>query len=113
MNPQQDKATPEEKKKRREVVVDISRKVLSRDKDVMKSSLLMYPWLTRHMVNGCMRRMKNNIKKYGSNEISTTTGHNLRSVKYGRPKGTTIQSNLKLEEKFCIAKDKISRTRPV
>ena len=112
MKPNNDAPTPEEKKKRKQVVWDISHKLISGDDDIIKSSLLVYPWLTRHMVHGCARRMRQNMKKYGSYTISSSAGFNLRTtniqMKSGRPKGTTTQASIEIEDKIREAKDIIA-----
>ena len=46
------------KRARMEVVHDLANKVMNGNKAIVNSSYLVYLWLTRHMVNGCIRRIK-------------------------------------------------------
>ena len=46
------------KRARKKVVHDLANKVTNGNKTIINSSYFVYPWLTRDMVNGCVRRIK-------------------------------------------------------
>ena len=45
-----------EKRARRAIVHEVSEKIMNGQKNALKLSMSEHPWLTRHMVNGCIRR---------------------------------------------------------
>ena len=44
------------KRARKKVIHELADKVMNGDKNIIKNAYLIYPWLTRDMVNGCIRR---------------------------------------------------------
>ena len=46
------------KRARRNVIHDLENKIIGGDKNVMTNSYHIYPWLTRYIVNRCIRRCK-------------------------------------------------------
>ena len=105
MRPHKASLSKDEKRDRRQVVHGISRKLIDGDDDnIIKKSLNIYPWLSRHMIHGCARRMKANIKKYGSLTIPSSEGVSLRDMnmstsKGGHPVGTTVRAILERDTK--------------
>ena len=86
------------------------------NKDIT-DSYLIYPWLTRHMVNGCIRRMKSKSPKstdivaLNTNDVAISNVTILvdSSIKKGgRPKGSTAASKVDIQNKIELAKDRIS-----
>ena len=53
------------KRARRNVVNDLASKIINGDKNAMTNNYHIYPWLTRDMVNGCVRRLKKHDRKCG------------------------------------------------
>ena len=76
MRPNETNLSLDAKRARRKVIHDICIKVHCGEKDVFSQSLLIYPWLTRHMVNGSMRRMK--LKR--DKEITTDATMNNSAI---------------------------------
>ena len=104
------------KRARKKVINEVANKIMCGNKDIT-DSYLIYPWLTRHMVNGCIRRMKINSQK--SNEIVALNTNNVAlsnvtilvdsSIKKGdQPKGLTAASKVDIQNKIELAKDRIS-----
>ena len=50
------------KRARLNVVHEIATKFISGEKDIFNKSSMIYPWLSCHMVNGCVRRLKEKSK---------------------------------------------------
>ena len=97
------------KRARMEVVHDLANKVMNGNKAIVNSSYLVYPWLTRHMVNGCIRRIK---KREETSVVMVPSSSNNAIVVYtnkksGRPKGSTEVSKLSLENNIQLAKDRM------
>ena len=99
MNPNPSKQSIETKRKRKEVIHSLSQRYINGEDDVIQKSSSIYPWLSRHMVHGCVRRVKVNAKKYGAFTVASSDGKALRdeivqisNVKGGRPKGATIKA---------------------
>ena len=51
------------KRARKKVIQEIGIQMLRGEKDIFNQSSLIYPCLTRHMMNGCIRRMKFKVNK--------------------------------------------------
>ena len=108
--------TLECKRARSKVVNDLAIIIVSGKKKSLKESTLVYPWLTRHMLNGCVRRLKakegETIAPLPSSDIAntcTTIVLNDDVQKGGRPKGTTKVSKLNIDEKKVIAYNEIAK----
>ena len=90
------------------------------DKNIIKNAYLIYPWLIRDMVNGCIRR--SNARNHTSlsrcvalanNDNTGNTSNNAMALhtinnKGGRPKGSTTVSKLDIRKKIELAKDQIA-----
>ena len=71
------------------------------------------------MIHSCSRRMKGNIKKYGTYFLSQSSGTAMKecdtsiitnkNTKGGRPIGATVEAKAIKNEKIDLAKDKISQ----
>ena len=111
MNPNDKNVSIATKRARRKVMQHIGIQMLRGDKDIFKQSSLIYPWLTRHMMNVRISRMKLNGKK----EIAVNVTINnivvfstVFNSNGGRPKGTSTVSILDEARKIEEAKSKIS-----
>ena len=99
------------KRARKKVIQEIGNKMLRGEKDVFIQSSLIYPWLTRHMINGYIRRKKLNEDK--GTAVNTTINNvaflstNSNNIT-GRPKGTSAVSILDNESKKEEATNKIA-----
>ena len=105
---------------RRKVICDVANRKIRGDPDAA-DSYLVYPWLTRHMVNGRIHRLKNQSKKSSieivaqdANSIaisSATTVDNSNNTiggqsnkKYGRSNGSTSQPDeIMVEDENSVA----------
>ena len=104
------------KRVRKKVIHEVANKIMCGNKDIT-DSYLIYPWLTHHMVNGYVRRMKSKIPKstdivvLNTNDVAisnVTTLVDSSIKKGGRPKGSTAASKVDIQNKIKLAKDKIS-----
>ena len=110
----------ESKRARKKVIHELADKVMNGDKNIIKNSYLIYPWLTRDMVNGCIRRSnaRNQRSVYrcvalANNDNTGNTSNNamvLHTInnKGGRPKGSTTVSKLDIRKKIELAKNQIA-----
>ena len=100
------------KRVRRNVVNDLASKIINDDKNAMTNNKYhIHPWLTRDMVNGCVRRLKKHDEKCGLiSDVNTSEdaeeGDELN--KGGRPKGSTTVSKLDIKQKIEVAKNEIA-----
>ena len=108
------------KRTRKKVIHELADKVMNGDKNIIKNAYLIYPWLTRDMVNGCIRR--SNARNHTSlsrcvalanNDNTENTSNNamvLHTInnKRGRPKGSTTVSKLDVRKKIELAKNEIA-----
>ena len=60
-NKKQDVVSITTRRCRIKVINDVARDVISGKIDDISKLYHVYPWLTRHMVNGCIRRIKKNV----------------------------------------------------
>ena len=98
------------KRARREVISDLATKIINGDKKAMANKYHIYPWLTRDMINGCVRRLRKNGKTCGLvgsvyTSQDSEVGDELN--KGGRPKGSTTVSKLDIKQKIEAAKNEI------
>ena len=118
------------KRARRNVIHDLANKIIGGDKQVMTISYHIYPWLTRDMVNGCIRRCKkrDQASRVQCVDLATEDTAVVQCVdlatedtaadstmviyndnnKGGRPKGSTTVSKLDIENKIELAKNEIA-----
>ena len=95
------------KRVRNKVVNAVAQHVINGNLDIT-NYYQVYPWLTRHMVNGCIRRIKKHSNDVTDKNTISVTSITIENKICGRPKGTTTASKLDLEQKIRLAKDKMS-----
>ena len=111
MRPRDNTSLIATKRARRKVIHDLSLKLIRGQNDIVSESLLIYPWLTRHMVNGHVRRLK--LKGQSSiATVSVTSNLDILATAAvnsgGRPRGCTAISIIDRNKKIEIAKDRIA-----
>ena len=81
------------------VINDVARELISGKINNISKYYHVYPWLTRHMVNGCIRRNK---KRCNDSSNTTILGNTITITNKngGRPIGSTAISKLDLEKYF-------------
>ena len=111
MRPRDNTSLISTKRARRKVIHDISLELIRGQENIVSESLLIYPWLTRHMVNGHVRRLK--LKDQSSiATVSVTSNLDILATAAvnsgGRPRGCTAISILDRDKKIETAKDRIA-----
>ena len=109
------------KKARKDIVINICNDVqIARDKNqhnsgaqaIIENAKMLYPWITRHIVNGCLRRAKSKIVRRLTLMDTTQDIQDISPLVDtvgGRPKGSTIKSKLDIEHKKELARNEISK----
>ena len=111
MRPRDNTSLISTKRARRKVVHNLSLKLIGGQENLVSESQLIYPWLTRHMVNGHIRRLK--LKDQSSIATFSVTSNldilDTAAVNSGgRPRGCTAISIFDRNKKIEIAKDRIA-----
>ena len=110
------------KKARKLVVVDISNNVMkAQEKNpnssgalaIINEAILVYPWLTKDIIYGHIRRSKVNTMRQAS-MIAIVNANVSDIVPYtnnngGRPKGTRVKSKINIEAKKELARNEIAK----
>ena len=109
------------KKARKLVVGEISNNVMkAQDKNpnssgsfkIINDAILVYPWLTKDIVYGHIRRIKANVDTQKSRIVTVNANTSdivsATNVNGGRPKGATVKSKLDVEAKEELARNQIA-----
>ena len=101
-----------EKRNRRQITNEICMKMIDGEKVNLKKLLDEHPWLSRHMINGCLRRQrtKNETRLNDVNvSVDTNTSDNSdKSNKGGRPVGSSRVSINDYKCKIELATERIA-----
>ena len=108
------------KKARKDIVINICNDVqIAQDNNphnsgaqaIIENAKMLYPWITRHIVNGHLRRAKSKIVR----RVTLMDTQGIQDVTPfvdtvgGRPKGSTYKSKLDIEYKKELARNEISK----
>ena len=98
-----------EKRNRRQITNEICVKMIDGEKVNLKKLLDEHPWLSRHMINGCLRRQKSKNKtRINDVDVSVSTNNSDKSDKGGRPVGSSRVSRIDYKCKVELATEKIA-----